>query len=144
MDCEEDAENKKKLDEQIKRLQKQLRDLEKFTCMPQDIQSGLKESWQQQLQDIEQKRNDLLPEHQRAQKRSQKIQCIQDKKRNMLKETFAAEEEMRKVREEINEREDRFQQLSRKVDGRRMATAELEDELRGLQAGEDRRGSNVF
>ena len=143
MDCEEEVENRKKLGEQRKWLQKQLRDLEKFTCMPQDIQSRLKEEWQQQLQDIEQKRNDLLPEHQRVQKRSQKIQSIQDKKRNMLKETVAAEEDMRKVRAEVNERELRFHQLSRKVDSIRMATAELEAELRGLQAGEERRGSNA-
>ena len=61
MDCEEEVLNRKKLDEQRKRLQKQLRDLEKFACMPQDIQSRRKEEWQQQLQDIEQKRNDLLP-----------------------------------------------------------------------------------
>ena len=80
MDCEEEVENKKKLDEQRKRLQKQLRDLEKFTCMPQDIQSKLKETWQLELQDIEQKRNDLVSEHQhqRAQKRSQNIRSIQD------------------------------------------------------------------
>ena len=42
MDIE--VENKRKLDEQRRRLQKQLRDLDKFTCMPQDIQSKLKES----------------------------------------------------------------------------------------------------
>ena len=36
-------------------------------------------------------------EHQRVQKRSQKIQNIQDKKRKMLEESVDAEEEMRKV-----------------------------------------------
>ena len=82
MDCEEEVENKKNLDEQRKRLQKQLRDLDKFTCMP----SKLKETWLLELQGIEQKRNDLEPEHRRVQKRSQKIQSIQDKKRNMLKD----------------------------------------------------------
>ena len=142
MDCEEEVENRKKFEEQRRRLQK-MRDLEKNTCMPQDFHSRLKEEWQQQLQEIEQKRHDLLPEHLRVQKRSQKIQRIQDKKRNMLKETVAAEEEMRKVREEINKREGRFHQLSRQVDSNRMATAELEAELRGLQAEEERRGSNA-
>ena len=71
------------------------------------------------------------------------MHSIQDKKRNMLMETVAAEEEMRKVRAEINEREERIHQLSRKVDSNRMATAELEAELRGLKAGEERRGSNA-
>ena len=35
MDCEEEVDNRKELDEQRRKLQKQLRDLEKFTCMPQ-------------------------------------------------------------------------------------------------------------
>ena len=40
----------------------------------------LKESLQHQLQEVERKRYDLMPEHQRVQKRSQKIQSIQDEK----------------------------------------------------------------
>ena len=36
-----------------------------------------------------------------------------------------------------------FHQLPRKVDGNRKATAKLEGELRGLQVGEERRGSNA-
>ena len=36
-----------------KDLQKQLRDLQKFTYMPQDIQNRLKEERQQEFQDIE-------------------------------------------------------------------------------------------
>ena len=82
--------------------------------MPQDIQSKLNETCQLDLQDIEQKRNDALPEQQRMQKRSPKIQSIQDKKRNMHKESVAAEEEMRRVREEMNKREERFHQRSKK------------------------------
>ena len=73
MDCGEEVQNRKKLDEQRGMPQRQLRELEKFTDAPQDVQS-LKENLQQKLQDVVQKRNDLLPEHQRVQKRSQKIQ----------------------------------------------------------------------
>ena len=69
------------------------------------------------------------------QKRSQKIQSIQDKKRNMFKEAVAAEEGMRRVREEIVEREARYWQLSDKASGNRMAAEELEEKLRVLQAG---------
>ena len=97
---EDEVESRKKLDEQMKRLQRQLREVERFTDVPQDVQSSIKENLQQQLQDVEQKRNDLLPEHQRVQKRSQKIQSIQDKKRNMQKETVAALEEVRMIRED--------------------------------------------
>ena len=49
------------------------------------------EGLQQQLQDIEQKRHDLLREHQRVQKRSPKRQSIQDKKRNLHKKMLPHE-----------------------------------------------------
>ena len=80
MEVEDEVESRKKLDEQRKRLQVQLREVERFTDAPKEIQSSLKGILQQQLQEVEQRRNDLLPEHQRAQKKSQKIQSIQDKK----------------------------------------------------------------
>ena len=35
---DEEVDSKKKLDQKEKDLQKQLRDLEKFTCMPQGVQ----------------------------------------------------------------------------------------------------------
>ena len=49
-----------------KELQKQLRDIEKFTDVPQEVGDVLKEKWQQELQDKEHRRNDLLPEHQKV------------------------------------------------------------------------------
>ena len=50
---------------------------------------------------------------------------------------------MRNLREEIEWKEERFTQLSDKVDKNTMADAETETELQGLQAGEERRGSNA-
>ena len=60
----------------------------------------------------------------------------------MRKETVAALEEMRRAREDITRKEERLLLLSDNVDKHQMAEAELEAELRGLQAGEERRGSN--
>ena len=62
-----------------------------------------------------QRRRDPTSEHQKVQKRSQKIQSIQDKRRNMQKESAAAEEEMRKLREEIHRNEELFRQLPDKA-----------------------------
>ena len=62
MEVNEEVGSKKNMDQKKDNLQKQLRDLEK----PQDIQRKLKEEWQQELQDVEQRRNDLLPEHQKC------------------------------------------------------------------------------
>ena len=106
MEVEDEVERRKKLDEQRKRLQRQLRDVERFGDVSQEVQSSLKKNLQKQPQEVEQRRNDLLPEHQRAQKRSQKIQNIQDKKRNLQRETAAAREEMRKIREDIFQKEE--------------------------------------
>ena len=139
MEVEEEVENKEKLDEQRRRLQKQVRETEKFTDMDQMFRDSQKEKWKEMLLEIEEKRNELLPEHQRMQKRSQKMQSIQDRKRNLLEEAGACEEEMRKVRDEINEREARYLQQSNKSTNNRMAAEDLEEELRGLRCRQGRK-----
>ena len=73
MEVDEEGESKKQLEERKKRLQRQVRDIQKFTDMDTLLLEGQKERWQQELQEIEQKRNDLLSEHQKMQKRSQKL-----------------------------------------------------------------------
>ena len=50
---------------------------------------------------------------------------------------------MQSIREEIDRKEERFRQLSDKVDKNKMVDAEMAAELQGLQAGEERRGSNA-
>ena len=54
--------------------------------MAQCVGDLLKEKWQQELQDIEQRRNDLLPEHQQTQKRSQKLQSLKKKQKEAVQE----------------------------------------------------------
>ena len=76
------------------------------------------------------------------QKRSQKIQSIQ-KKRNLQKENTAATKEMRKIREDIDQKEERLRLLSDKVEQNKRADAEKAAELQGPQAGEARRGSSA-
>ena len=99
----EEVDTKKKLDQRKKQLQKQLRDIEKFTDMCQSVVDEHKEKWQQELQDTEQKRNDLLPEDQSMQKRSPKLQSLQDKKETMPKGLCNGD--MERIRDEIAERE---------------------------------------
>ena len=134
----------KKLDEQRRKLQNELREIEKFSCLSKEVQERLKSNLQQQLQEVEQRRCDLMPEHQKVQKRLQKIQSIQDRRRNLQKESAAAQEEMRKIREEKDRSEERFRKLSDKVDKNKMVDAEVAAELQGLQAGEERRGSGLL
>ena len=82
---------------------RELQDIEKLSCMSKEVQESLKSNLQQQLQEVEQRRHALMPEHQKVQKRSQKIQSIQDKRRNMQEESAAAREEMRKIRGNISQ-----------------------------------------
>ena len=143
MDVEDEIEIRKKLNEQKRKLEKEMREIEKLSCLPEEVQEGLKNSLQQQQQEVEQRRHDLMPEYQKALKTSQKMQIIQDKRRNMQKERVAAQEEMRKIRDEIDRNEERFPQLSDKLDKIKMVYAEMAVELQGLQAGRERRGSNA-
>ena len=64
----------KKLDVQRRRLQKQIREIQKFTDVDQMFWVSQKEKWKKKLLEIEEKRNELLPEHQKVQKRSRKMQ----------------------------------------------------------------------
>ena len=133
MEVEEETDCKKKLDEQRKSLQNQLRDIEKFMDMePMVLDSQNKRS------SLEKQKTELLPDHQKVQKRSQKLQSLQEKKRHFFKE--ACEEEMWKVNEEVEERRVRFEALSERSGSCRRTAVDLEDEIEILQAGEERRG----
>ena len=142
MEMEDEVEGRTKWDEQRKRLQRQLREVERFTDVPQEAHSSLKENLQLL---VDQRRNDLLLEHQRVQKRSHKKQSNpgQEEEHKMQRETAAAREEMRKIREDIILKEERILLLSDKVAKHEVAEAEMEAELQGLQRGEERRGSNA-
>ena len=100
MEVEDEAECRGKLDEQRKKMQRELREVERLSFVSKEMQDSVKESMQHQLQDVEKRRNDLVPEHQKAQKRTQKIQSLQDKRRKLQKESLAAKKGMRKLREE--------------------------------------------
>ena len=89
MDVEEEIESRKKLDEQKRKVQKELREIENFSCLSKEVQESPKNDLQQDLQEVEQRRHDLMPEHQKVQKRSHKMQSIQDERRYMQKESAA-------------------------------------------------------
>ena len=78
---EDETESFQKMDEQKKKLQKELRDVEKLSLISKETQQNIKESLQHQLQEVERRRHDLMLEHQKVQNRPQKIQSIQDKKK---------------------------------------------------------------
>ena len=65
MDLEDDVERRKKPDEQKRKLQEELRDIEKFSYVPKEFQKNLMSNLQKQLQE---RRHDFMPEHQKVQK----------------------------------------------------------------------------
>ena len=145
-DVEDEIESREKLDEQRKSCRRSCDTLKHSrVCVSKEVQDSLKNDLQQQLQEVEQRRHDLMPAKasESAEKDHKKIQSIQDKRRNMQKESTASQEEMRKIREEIVRNEERFRQLSDKVDHDKVADAEMAAELQGVQAGGERRGSDA-
>ena len=75
-----------------------MRKIDVSTDMLVKVVDEHKEKWRQELQDIEQRRNDLLPEHQKMQKLSQKLQSVQDKKKQCPKNVGRCAREHRHVR----------------------------------------------
>ena len=69
MEVEDEARCRRKL-EQRKMLQKELREVDRLSFMSKEMQDSLKESLQHQLQEVEKRRNDLMPEHQKVQNRT--------------------------------------------------------------------------
>ena len=87
---------------QREKLQRELRDAEKLSCVPQEAQDALKNVLQQQLPELEQKRHDFTPESAEKDR----------KRRNLQKDSAAAQEEMWKLHEEFKQKEERILFLS--------------------------------
>ena len=96
MDVEDEIESRKKSNEQKKKLQKELRDVEKLLCISKEVRDSLKNVVRQQLQEVEQWRHDPMPEPQKAQKISKKIQRIQDRK-TFAERQYRSSSKMRSV-----------------------------------------------
>ena len=73
MEVEDEAESRRKLYEQKKKAgERSARGRQIVVCF--QMQESISESLQHQLQEVEKRRHDLMPEHQKFQKRSPKIQ----------------------------------------------------------------------
>ena len=69
-----------------------------------EMQENLMESMQHQLQEAEKRRNDLMPEHQKLQKRSKKVQSIQDKRKIYRKKAWRQEKKCEKSEKKLSGR----------------------------------------
>ena len=70
MEVDGEVDSKIKMDQRKKRFFKQLRKADDFANLSPEFFAEQKEKWRQELRDIGQERNDLLPEHQKMQKLS--------------------------------------------------------------------------
>ena len=84
------------------------------------MQESLKESVQHQLHDVEKRRDDLMPEHQKVQKRDAKDTKPPGQKEKSAERELGRKRRMRKLREELDWKEERFRLLSDKVDENRI------------------------
>ena len=88
MDVEEEVESCKKLDEQKKEVAGGVARNLKFSCLSKEVQESPESNLLRQLQEVEQRRHDLMSEHQKVQKISQNMQSIQDKRRKNEKKVL--------------------------------------------------------
>ena len=107
-DREDEVESRKKLDEQRRKLQKELQYIEKFSCVPKEFQENLKSNLQQQLQEVEQRRHDFMPEHQKVQRISQKIRNIQDEKKKFAERQYRSRRGDAEAQEEHKQKEEAY------------------------------------
>ena len=139
LEVEDDAECRRKLDEQRKKMQRDLREVERLSFASMEMQENLMESLQHQLQEVEKRRNDLMLEHQRVQKRSQKIQSTQDKRKTCRKRAWRQEKKCGKSKKELGGR--KSVSLCWWIRSTKTRwQMRMEAELQGLQAGEEKRG----
>ena len=80
MDVEDEIESRKKLDEQKKRsCRRSCEKLKRSRVCRKRFRKASKMICRQQSQEVEQRRHDLVPEHQTVQKRSQKFEAFRIK-----------------------------------------------------------------
>ena len=75
----EERDSRKQLEMRKRDGHKDVRKLEGIKCIDEASKNVLKESWQEELVQIKQRRSDLFPEHERMQIVSQKLQSLEDK-----------------------------------------------------------------
>ena len=132
VDAEDEIESRKKLDEQKRKLQEELRDVEKLSCIPKEAQDSLKSALQQQLQEAEQKWHGP---HARTPESAENIE----------KDTASRTKEDI-CRKTVPQRKKRCGSSKRSSSKKRSVTFLLSEnsaELQRLHAGEARRGSNA-
>ena len=138
------VERKKKSDQRRKEQQKIFEILKNSQICRRTCRMCSKRSGSRSLQDPEQTRNDLLPEHQHLQQRSQKLQSPQDQKTQCQKNLSKWAGDNERIRTEIEERRAMMEELGQKKKQKEsMGEVELDEETRGLQAGDERRGSSA-
>ena len=81
-----------------KNLQQQLREIEKFASMDLVFRDKQEEVWKEELGEIERNGTELLLQHQKMQKKSQKLKSLRDKQRNHLKTARDCEEKHRSMK----------------------------------------------
>ena len=98
---------------------------------------------QRQLQEVEERRHGPMPEHQKVQKRSQRYTAPRTRGKYAERKCCSGRRGFGSYVMWVKQKEERILFQSDKVEKNKMADADMAAELQGLQAGEERRGSNA-
>ena len=112
MEVDGKVNSKKKLDQRKRELVKQMRKIDEFTDVPQNVVDELKEKVATRMQDIEQRRNSAM-----------RIWVSRLKKTNVVENSQA-----------------KMDDNGHKIQAESLVEAERDLEITGLQAGDGRRG----
>ena len=137
-----DLDSKKKFHQSKKEIVKQLGNIDELTDWLEDFVGERKEMWRQDLHEIEQKRNEVLREHQKI-ACSQKLQSLQDIKKLQCQKKMGKWVQQKNRSEETEEAQAEMEDIGQQIHAESLVEAELDFEIRGLPAGEGRRGSNA-
>ena len=137
MEVDSEAESRKKLHQREREVAKQLRKIEEFTDLDEGVTESHQDKWHQELLQSEQRRNDLLPEHEKMQEMSgaeladKMLLC----KKNANKWTQKNEQirEIEKVQDDL--KDSAIQKRSKRQSWRR--------KIEQKQAGEGRCGTDA-
>ena len=97
----------------------------------------------QELQDIAQRRNDLLPEHQQMQKSRRSCKVCRTTRSSARRIWGSGLKKNGQLRSVIDKSHAQMEENCQQIHAESLVEAELDMDIRGLQAGDERRGTSA-
>ena len=128
----DEGDRSRKLELWKREIVKHMRKLEEVTELPQHVAEEEKEKWRQELQEMVQKCEELMPEHLRMQKMAQTLHSLQGRKMQCQKNADKWSKENEQFLKNIEELRTRVDENGARIKSDALAEAELDNEIKSL------------